>query len=114
MPEVKASGHHGLPRSRTAQRVPAQECVWSVGVASRGGCHLHAQHSLFPVGRDCRSQGPGLPVASQQAAWKGQHLGASTPRPALELFNSHICFPKNVLPFPGLCGRACCMCVSVG
>lgn len=101
MPEVKASGHHGLLRSRAAQGLPV------VPVTS-------SQHRALPCGKGPQVPGPWLPVASRQVGWKG-HVGESVPCKLLNSSAAIFVFPRVCCPSPVcVAGPARCMCVSVG
>lgn len=100
MPEGKASGRRGLPaaalprgsrpRSVSGLRglLPEEPVTSTLSTASSlwdGTVGSRALGSPWPPGRWLKRPAFG---------------GESMPRSALELFNSHICFPENVLPFP--------------
>lgn len=102
MPEVTAPQHLVVMAS------PQPHCPEGPGPGAClvcGGCFprsLSPPRSAqpLPCGTGLSVSGPWAPRGLPAGGWKGQHLGGSMPRSALELFNSHICFPENVLPFP--------------
>lgn len=111
MPEVTASGH-GLPAAALPRGSQPRSVSGLRGLLPEEPVTstLSTASSLWDGTVGSRALGSPWPPSR----WlERPAFGASMPRSALELFNSHICFPENVLPFWKSCGRARCMCVLV-